>query len=105
MADRESKVLSLKEHARLVRQQAYQRAKEYRAKDPRFLAMKEEAKRQRRALYQEVKAKRKAAAKVEKVEVAKRRTEARAEARAETYQDLMKLVNVGAAARPPRIEN
>ncbi len=95
-----SKAADAKELARKLRREAYQAAKERRAKDPRYLAMKEEAKRQRRALYQEVKAKRKAEAKVGKRETEARRTEARETARQESYRELMKLVTVGTKGPP-----
>lgn len=53
-------VISRKELARELRRQAYQRAKQARANDPRHLAMKERAKQQRRELYQKAKEQRKA---------------------------------------------
>jgi hypothetical protein len=57
-----TEVISRKEHARILRRQAYQRAKQIRATDPKHLAMKEALKQRRRDVYQQVKAKRKAAA-------------------------------------------
>lgn len=53
-------VISRKELARELRRQAYQRAKQARANDPRHQAMKERAKQQRRELYQKAKEQRKA---------------------------------------------
>jgi hypothetical protein len=58
-AVRETSVISRKELAREYRRQAYQRAKQARATDPKHLAMKEAAKVRRREAYQQVKAKRK----------------------------------------------
>ena len=62
MSDDDSKrrILSRKELAKEQRREAYQKAKERRAADPRFIAMKEAAKEQRRAAYQKVKQQRKA---------------------------------------------
>jgi hypothetical protein len=45
-----------------MRHEAYERAKEQRASDPRYLAMKEEAKRRRRAASQLAKERRRARA-------------------------------------------
>ena len=59
-------VISLKERARLYRQQAYQKAKAWRAADPKFQALKEVVKQRRRDLYQSLKTQRKAAASAEK---------------------------------------
>jgi hypothetical protein len=70
--DRERRVLSRKELAREQRRAMYQRAKEWRATDPRHLAMKEAAKQQQHAAYQQVKLQRKAVAVAEK---AKRKAE------------------------------
>jgi hypothetical protein len=53
-------VISRKELARELRRQAYQRAKQARASDPRHLALKERAKQQRRELYRKAKEQRKA---------------------------------------------
>jgi hypothetical protein len=55
----ERTVLSRKELARELRRQAYRRAKQARAEDPRHLAMKEAAKLRRREQYQQVKVRRK----------------------------------------------
>ena len=52
--------LSRKERARELRREAYLRAKEQRATDPRYLAMKEAAKRYRREAYQKAKERAKA---------------------------------------------
>jgi hypothetical protein len=53
--------LSRKERARQLRREAYLRAKEQRATDPRYQAMKEAAKRQRREVYLAAKDRAKAA--------------------------------------------
>jgi hypothetical protein len=90
--DSNEALLSRKEFARRLRQQAYQRAKEQRAKDPRQIAMKEAAKERRRALYQQVKERRKAVAVQQKLERKTKEREKRAEERAATDSDLMKLV-------------
>ena len=73
-------ILSRKEHARFLRQQAYRKAKERRAKDPKYLALKEAAKAHRRELYQRVKAQRKAAEATTKDKRTLKRVEERAEA-------------------------
>jgi hypothetical protein len=81
--DKERRVLSRKELAREQRRAMYQRAKEWRATDPRYLAMKEAAKQQQHAAYQQVKVQRKAvavAAKAkQKAERALQRTDDRVE--------------------------
>lgn len=64
--DSERRILTRKELAREQRREAYQRAKEQRAKDPRYLAMKEAAKEQRREAYRKAKERRKAAEAEEK---------------------------------------
>ena len=92
--EEDTRVLSRKELARHLRHQAYQRAKEQRAKDPRYLAMKEAVKVRQRALYQEVKAKRKAEAAAEKAHVKAHREQERAEARRGLDTALMKLITV-----------
>lgn len=86
--------ISLKERARLLRRQAYERAKAQRAVDPRYLAMKEAAKQQRRAQYQEVKARRKAAAASEKSAEKRAKEAQRTEERAAVDQELMKLLRL-----------
>jgi hypothetical protein len=88
--DSQRKILSRKELAKELRRNAYQRAKERRAKDPRFIAMKEAAKEQRRAAYQKLKEKRKseeAAAKaISKADRGSRLTQERAEAQTRALQ-------------------
>jgi len=69
-------VISRKELGRQLRRQAYQKAKAYRAKDPKYLALKEAAKLRRRELYQQVKQSRKDATSAEKA----KRSESRAQA-------------------------
>jgi len=89
MSDDDSyRVLSRKELARELRKQAYQKAKERRAKDPRVLAMKEAARQQRREVYQRVKAQRKEAAARAKTD----REQKRVEERAAADEELMKLL-------------
>ena len=61
------RILTRKELAREQRRAAYKKAKEQRAKDPRYLAQKEAAKEQRRAAYQKLKASRKAEAEKKKL--------------------------------------
>lgn len=78
LAESETRViLSRKELARHYRQQAYQKAKAWRAQDPKHLALKEAAKVRRRELYQQVKARRKAADSQEKVKQATEQAEER----------------------------
>lgn len=74
-------MISRKELARELRRQAYQRAKQARASDPRHLAMKERAKQQRRDLYQKVKEQRKAREAELEAQHAAERGAARAEAK------------------------
>jgi hypothetical protein len=81
-------ILSRKEHARFLRQQAYRKAKERRAKDPKYLALKEAAKAHRRELYQRVKAQRKAA----EADTKGKRTLKRVEERAEAGRALVRAV-------------
>lgn len=93
-------VLSRKELGRELRRQAYQRAKEARAKDPRHLAMKERAKQQRRELYRKVKEQRKARdAALESKHEAERDA-----ARAEAKRQLAERVRgaIGSASEPGR---
>jgi hypothetical protein len=91
-----SAVLSRKELARLQRRAAYQRAKEWRAKDPKQIAMKLELKQRRRDAYQKVKERRKAAAgeqKAKQKQIKKSVVErASVEKRASADQELMKMV-------------
>src|SRR6185503_15127899 len=65
-----------------MRRQAYQKAKERRAKDPRYLQMKEAAKARRREHYQRVKQHRKAAQAAGKAERSAQRASVETEARA-----------------------
>jgi hypothetical protein len=88
-------VVSRKELARQLRHQAYVRAKEQRAKDPKYLAMKEAVKQGRREAYQRVKAQRKAAQAEAKTRDKQKREEQRAEERAALNGELMKLVTRG----------
>ena len=76
-------ILSRKELARHYRQQAYQKAKAWRAQDPKHLAMKEAVKVRRRAAYQDIKARRKAAESQEKSARTAKQVEARQAARKE----------------------
>jgi hypothetical protein len=87
-AGRETSVISRKELARELRRQAYQRAKQARATDPRHLAMKEAVKVRRREAYQQVKEKRKA----HEAEFKARRKVADAAARVETQRQLAERV-------------
>ena len=66
-----------------MRREAYERAKERRASDPKYLAMKEEAKKRRREASQVAKERRKAAA--EKRKLAGKEREATEPARAPRY--------------------
>lgn len=79
---------SQKELARELRRQAYQRAKERRAADPRHIELKEAAKKRRRALYERVKEQRKAVVAEQK----QKKKEKRAEERAANDENLMKIV-------------
>jgi hypothetical protein len=90
--DSKERALSRKEFARRLRHEAYQRAKEQRAKDPRQIAMKEAVKQRRRELYQQVKERRKAVLAGQKLERKTKEKEKRAEERAATDSELMKLV-------------
>lgn len=88
--------VSLKERARLIRRQAYQRAKAQRAADPRTLALKEAARQHRRAQYQQVKERRKAAAAEEQARDERERERQRLEERAHADQELAKLLRFAA---------
>jgi len=87
-------VLSRKALAKQLRQQAYRKAKERRAKDPRYLAMKETVKQRRREMYQQVKERRKATLSEEKIFERKREEEKKAAERAAADSELMKLIRV-----------
>jgi len=65
-----------------MRRQAYQKAKERRAKDPRYLQMKEAAKARRREHYERVKQHRKAAQAAGKAERSAQRASVETDARA-----------------------
>jgi hypothetical protein len=81
-------VVSQKELARLYRRQAYQRAKAYRAADPKYARLKEVAKLRRRELYQQIKQTRKAAALVDKSANKAARSAQRTEERAAKRREL-----------------
>jgi hypothetical protein len=84
--------VSRKEFARQLRRQAYQKAKERRAKDPKHIAMKEAAKQLRRDAYRKAKERRKAAVAEQKArEKEKQRTDL-AEERATKNEALMKTL-------------
>ncbi|MET0412679.1 MAG: hypothetical protein ABW217_15350 [Polyangiaceae bacterium] len=89
-------VISRKEQARLFRRQAYQRAKQLRATDPRHLALKEALKQRRRAAYQTVKAKRKAVAAEQKSAAKAERAKERSFNRKASSESLMQHVKRGA---------
>ncbi|HWW87610.1 MAG TPA: hypothetical protein VNZ26_28620 [Vicinamibacterales bacterium] len=92
MADKSIETeLSRKEYAQRMRRAAYLRAKELRAKDPRQLALKEALRQRRRAAYQQAKERRK----MKREEDKARLGELRAEKRASTDLELMKLVKPG----------
>jgi hypothetical protein len=104
-------VISRKEQARLFRRQAYQRAKQLRATDPRHLALKEALKQRRRDAYQAVKAKRKAAAAEQKSAAKAERAKDRSLTRKASSESLMQHVKRGAdldklpaRRRPPNDE-
>jgi hypothetical protein len=80
--------VSQKELARLYRRQAYQRAKAYRAADPKYARLKEVAKLRRRELYQQIKQTRKAAALVDKSANKAARAAERTEERAAKRREL-----------------
>jgi hypothetical protein len=90
--DSERRVLSRKELAKEMRRAAYKKAKEQRAQDPRHLAMKEAAKVRRREAYQKIKEQRKAALAVEKTKLKAEQTAERAVKRAESNNELWKLI-------------
>jgi len=87
-----------RERAKELRRAAYQKAKEARAKDPRYLAMKQAAKEQRREAYRAAKERHKAAQAEEKVRTRVARDEQQAEKRAVFDRALMELVRRGAKA-------
>ena len=95
MNDSDEKAESRKELARRIRREAYQRAKERRAEDPKFIALKEAMKERRRVAAREANARKKAsiAARKENEKVA-RQTE-RDQQRSHADGELMKLVTRG----------
>ena len=96
-AESGSRVVRGRELARLLRRQAYQRAKEARAKDPKYLAMKQLAKERRREAGKAAREKRKAEQAVERVAEKKESTARRAGERAERDQKLRELLLRGGA--------
>ena len=93
-------VISRKELARELRRQAYQRAKQARANDPRHLAMKERAKQQRRELYRKAKEQRKAREAALETQPGAEREAARAEAKRQLAERVRGAV--GKASEPGR---
>jgi hypothetical protein len=83
---------SRKELARRLRREAYQRAKEARARDPKYIALKEAVKQRRREAYRAAKARRQTAAAEQKAQASEKEREKRAKERAKTDVELMKLV-------------
>jgi hypothetical protein len=100
-AEVEERAASRKELARQARQQAYQKAKQQRATDPKHIAMKEAARQQRRDQYQKAKAQRKAAAASQKVKQKIERTVTRTVERAAADQELTKLVTWATTKKTP----
>jgi hypothetical protein len=96
-------ILSRKELARHYRQQAYQKAKAWRAQDPKHLALKEAVKVRRREAYQEVKARRKAADSQEKAQRAAKQAEGRQAAKKELGSKLRRELK-SARQRPGLID-
>ncbi len=90
--------LSRKERAREARHAAYLRAKEWRATDPRHLAMEETAKQRRHEAYQEAKDRRKEAAAEFKRKRKEQKQEKRAAKRTAADEQLMRMVEP--ATRP-----
>lgn len=72
--DNQRRILSRKELAKEQRREAYQKAKQRRATDPRHLALKEAAKAQRRAAYEQLKQGRTADAALKKNKASELRT-------------------------------
>jgi hypothetical protein len=72
---------SLKERMRQARREAYQRAKAWRAQDPRQIALKEAAKLRHREQYQQVKQRRKEALSATRAAESARRAQAESDAR------------------------
>ncbi len=92
----EQRVITRKELARKLRHQAYVKAKERHAKDPRTIAMKEAAKIRRRELYQQVKARKKTAAAAYKTALKKQHQHQTEDKRAATDAELMTLITFSA---------
>jgi hypothetical protein len=95
--DSGSRLVRGRELARLARRQAYQRAKEMRAKDPKYLAMKQLAKDRRREAGKAFRAKRKAEQGVERKAEKKESAARRTGERAARDQQLRELLTRGAA--------
>jgi hypothetical protein len=97
-------VISRKELARELRRQAYRKAKQARAADPRQLAMKEVAKQRRRELYQQVKERRKERDTALKTELKAKEKAAQAASRAEGKRQLAERVKgaIGRGSEPGR---
>jgi len=83
---------SRKERARQLRREAYQRAKERQATDPKYLAMKEAAKQHRHEVYQAAKKRKKAATAEQKRERKQKDEGERAAKRAAASRELTKMV-------------
>jgi hypothetical protein len=84
-----------RERAREMRRAAYRKAKEARAKDPRYIAMKDAAKKQRREAYKAAKERHKTAQAEEKARVVAARDDLQAAKRATFDRALMELVRRG----------
>jgi hypothetical protein len=82
-----------KEQARQIRKQAYQSAKERRAKDPKYIAMKEAVKERRRAEYQKIKERRKAVASEQKTKLKDEKAAQRASKDLELMQMVQRATN------------
>lgn len=91
-SDDEKRVLSPKELMKLRRRAAYQKEKERRKADPKYLALKQAAREQRRAAYQKAKQRRKAELDEEKARQKAEQTETRQAQRAEADKELWKLL-------------
>jgi hypothetical protein len=91
-SDDDERVLSHKELLKLRRRAAYQKAKEHRAKDPKYLAMKEAARQERRDAYQRAKQRRKAELERDKAQAKAAQAEKREGERADRDAALWKLV-------------
>jgi hypothetical protein len=92
----ERRVVTRKELVRELRHQAYEKAKQRRANDPRTIAMKQAAKIRRREIYQQVKARKKTAASAQKSELKKQHQRRAEHKRAATDAELMQLITFSA---------